>query len=96
MTPASTCRGKRSKVGGESKGEAFSILFRFIGPFDSTFPFQLSARSFGTIPREQFIRGIHLSQKKDLSRYRTKMQAEIDSAALYRAMQAVEKSPQVA
>jgi VIT1/CCC1 family predicted Fe2+/Mn2+ transporter len=34
--------------------------------------------------------------KKDLSRYRTNRQSEVESAALYRAMQSVEKNPQVA
>lgn len=37
-----------------------------------------------------------MSRKKDLSRYRTNRQSEVESAALYRAMQSVEKNPQVA
>lgn len=37
-----------------------------------------------------------MSKKQDLSRYRSNLQTEIDSAALYRAMQATEKNPQVA
>jgi VIT1/CCC1 family predicted Fe2+/Mn2+ transporter len=34
--------------------------------------------------------------KKDLARYRSNMQSEVESAALYRAMQSAEKNPQVA
>jgi len=37
-----------------------------------------------------------IPKKADLSRYRANLQSEIDSAALYRAMQAVEKAPQIA
>jgi len=37
-----------------------------------------------------------LSKRQDLSRYRSNLQTEIDSAALYRAMQATEKNQQVA
>jgi VIT1/CCC1 family predicted Fe2+/Mn2+ transporter len=34
--------------------------------------------------------------RSDLARYRSNLQSEVESAALYRAMQAVEKNPQVA
>ncbi|HEX7813293.1 MAG TPA: VIT1/CCC1 transporter family protein [Burkholderiales bacterium] len=37
-----------------------------------------------------------MSRKQALSRYRSNLQTEIDSAALYRAMQVTEKNPQVA
>jgi|GEM_PF-4292044 len=36
------------------------------------------------------------STASDASRYRTNLQGEIDSAAVYRAMAAAEKSPQLA